>query len=139
MKVGVLAMMILGALIAHPIGSSAGPPPEGDGDGVPDVLDNCLEVANAGALDCDTDQDGYGNACDCDLNNSGGCSATDLAIWKTAFKTVPQTNFNADHNCSGGISSTDLAIWKTRFKNTGTQFKSGLSCANPNVAGSCPN
>ena len=40
----------------------AGPTgPEGDGDGVFDVLDNCSLVANAPPFDCDTDHDGYGN------------------------------------------------------------------------------
>lgn len=139
MKIGVLATMVFTISIGLPVASFAGLAPDSDGDGVPDVLDNCSAVSNAGTLDCDTDQDGYGNQCDCDLNDAGGCSATDLAIWKVAFKAVPQTNFNADHNCSGGITSTDLAIWKTRFKNLATQFKSGLSCANPNLAGSCPN
>jgi len=140
MKAGVLATMIFGALIGFPIASFAGLAPDTDTDGVPDVLDNCLNIANAGAADCDTDQDGYGNSCDCDLNEAGGCTATDLAIWKAAFKAAPQTNMNANHNCSAEatpITATDLAIWKARFKTV--PHASGLSCANPNLAGSCPN
>jgi hypothetical protein len=138
MKIGVLATMIFGALIGYPIASFAGLAPDGDGDGVPDVLDNCSAVSNAGSLDCDTDQDGYGNACDCDLNQSLGCTGTDLVQWKIAFNANPTTNFNADHNCSNSLSGTDLALWKTRFNNFATQFKSGLSCAGPTVGG-CPN
>lgn len=38
------------------------PPPDGDGDGVPDATDNCPAVANP--LQTDTDGDGIGDACD---------------------------------------------------------------------------
>lgn len=120
--------------------------PDADNDGVPDVLDNCVNIANAGALDCDSDQDGYGNECDCDLNETGGCQGSDLLIWQQAFAANPETNQNANFNCSppqvpGGpfLDGSDLLIWRRLFKNTGTQFKSGLSCANPNSAGGCPN
>ena len=139
MKVGGLATVIFGALIAFSIASFAGVAHEEGDDGVPNVLDNCTEVANAGALDCDTDQDGYGNACDCDLNQPTGsltCTAADLALWKQAFKNG--TPLHADHNCSGSITAADLAIWKLRFKNQATQFRSGLHCAGAG-AGHCPN
>jgi len=138
MKVGVLATIILGALIGFPIASFAGLAPDGDSDGVPDVLDNCSAIANAGALDCDTDQDGYGNECDCDLNQTLSCTVGDLNAWKIAFAASPQTNMNADHNCTNTITVGDLNIWKIRFSNSGTQFKSGLSCASAVVNG-CPN
>jgi hypothetical protein len=142
MKIGVLATIVFTISIGLPIASFAGLAPDSDGDGVPDVLDNCSAVSNAGTLDCDTDQDGYGNRCDCDLTDSAGCTSADLALWKIAFKGSPQTNLNANHDCSAGatpITSADLALWKLLFKNSGTQFKSGLSCANPNAANSCPN
>jgi fibro-slime domain-containing protein len=38
------------------------PPPDADGDGVPDVADNCPAIANAGQADADAD--GHGDACD---------------------------------------------------------------------------
>ena len=47
-----------------------------DGDGVLDVDDNCILVANAGPNpnkpeqgQKDSDDDGFGNICDADLNN----------------------------------------------------------------------
>jgi hypothetical protein len=53
---------------------------DSDGDGVLDAVDNCVEVKNgplaqeAGSF-CDNqedaDGDGYGNACDTDLDNDG--------------------------------------------------------------------
>lgn len=38
------------------------PPPDADGDGVPDASDNCPSVSNAGQANCDGD--GQGDACD---------------------------------------------------------------------------
>ena len=40
-----------------------------DLDGAMDATDNCLETPNPGQLDADGD--GFGNACDADLNNDG--------------------------------------------------------------------
>src|SRR3989442_11244743 len=70
MKVGVLATMILGALIGYPIASLAGLAPDADGDGIPDVLDKCVNDSRNASLTCDRDQDGYGNVCDGDFNKS---------------------------------------------------------------------
>jgi len=43
-------------------------PPDSDGDGVPDNIDNCIGVANTNQAD--TDNDGFGNVCD-DFPNDG--------------------------------------------------------------------
>ncbi len=46
-----------------------------DGDGVPDINDNCMEVANPDQADADND--GLGNACDPDDDNDGVPDETD--------------------------------------------------------------
>jgi hypothetical protein len=92
-----------------------------DGDGVPDDQDNCINAANGllipdagGKVQLDTDFDGYGNACDGDLDNSGGIvNFGDLAAFKTAFGT---TDPRADFNGTGGVVNFgDLAIFKQLF------------------------
>src|SRR5215510_7046854 len=42
---------------------------DGDADGVPDTVDNCVLTPNPAQLD--SDHDGYGNACDADYDNGG--------------------------------------------------------------------
>ncbi len=37
----------------------------------------------------DADADGYGNACDADVNNSGGTTASDYAILRSRIGTPP--------------------------------------------------
>lgn len=87
-----------------------GAPIDGDGDGVPDAIDNCSGVANASQLD--TDGDRYGNRCDGDLNNSGAVNATDLALFRLAFNGQdPEGDFNGN----GSVNATDLALFRTLF------------------------
>jgi hypothetical protein len=82
-----------------------------DGDGVNDSSDNCIQVHNT--LQRDTDSDGYGNICDADLDINGCVGATDLAIFKTRFRSSdPDANFNGD----GRVGAIDLAILKSMFR-----------------------
>ena len=46
----------------------------------PDNADNCLEVANADKSD--RDDDGFGNICDADLNNSCNVDSVDLGLMR---------------------------------------------------------
>lgn len=92
-----------------------------DQDGVADAADNCTAAPNGplrpdagGGSQRDTDGDGYGNACDGDLNDSGGLVNTaDLALFRAAFGSA---DADADLNGSGGlVNAADLALFRTLF------------------------
>jgi hypothetical protein len=81
-----------------------------DADGVYDVEDNCIEVANANQLDSDSDS--YGNLCDGDLDNDGVINFIDLGIMKSMFFTLdPQADINGD----GTVNFIDLGLLKGMF------------------------
>lgn len=72
--------------------------------------DNCTLIANPDQRD--TDNGGYGNACDPDSDNSLIVDSSDLAYLKTVFLTSdPDADFNGD----GIVNSADLATLKTFF------------------------
>jgi hypothetical protein len=60
---------------------------DGDGDGIADRYDNCIEVINRDQAD--SDRDGYGNACDPDINNDGRVTFGDLVDWGHAGASKP--------------------------------------------------
>lgn len=127
MKVGVLSIMVSFLLAAGlPLVAMAGSPvTDTDNDGIVDSLDNCVTKPNAGALFCDTDQDGYGNACDSDLDNNGATVGGDFAIFGSNFGAVGPNI--ADGDCNGSVVGGDFAIFGTNFGNP--PGPSGLSCA----------
>ncbi|GEM_PF-2226222 len=81
-----------------------------DGDGIFDHQDNCIEIANPDQRD--SNGDGFGNACDADLDNNGYVSFNDLELFKAAFNT---NNADADFDGSGFVSFNDLAIFRQLF------------------------
>ena len=85
--------------------------PDTDGDGVADDQDNCTDVVNADQRD--TNGDGYGNACDADLNNDNVINTTDLGLLRTVFFDVG--DLDADFNGDGVVNTADLGIMKLRF------------------------
>ncbi len=90
-----------------------------DADGMEDRTDNCIAVANGPVLpgphtldQRDTNGDGYGNACDPDLNDDGVVNVVDLARLKQVFfKTDPDADLNGD----GVVNAVDLALLKAAF------------------------
>lgn len=72
---------------------------DGDGDGVPDIFDNCPALANADQLD--TDLDRSGNACDADDDNDG---------LSDAFEQLAGTDPLLFSTLGEGISDADLDI-----------------------------
>jgi hypothetical protein len=81
-----------------------------DADGVDDACDNCLLIPNPTQLDAG--HDGYGNACDPDLNNDGVVNFADLAAMKKVFF---KADAFADLNGDGVVNFADLAIMKKAF------------------------
>jgi hypothetical protein len=131
MKTGLMAGGI--ALLAT-LGLSymafAGPAVDSDGDGVYDVLDNCVNVQNASPNDCDTDNDGYGNYCDGDFDQDMFTAPSDFTVWYNDFSTSGYDGgTGTDMDCDGYVAPNDFTLWYNQFSTTGSPGPSGLSCA----------
>ena len=90
--------------------------PDGDSDGVPDDIDNCTLTENADQVDANGD--GYGNACDADLNDDCVVNAVDLGQLRLAFFASngdPNWNPAADLNVDGVVNVVDLGSMRTQF------------------------
>ena len=90
--------------------------PDADADGVTDALDDCTNVPNGSQLDADGD--GYGNACDADLNNSGLVTATDFNLLRSVLNQSAGASAlagAADINGSGLVTSTDFNLLRSRL------------------------
>ena len=124
--------LILACLLVTFGSASASAGPDTDGDGVPDASDNCLLVPNAPPLDCDTDQDGYGNLCDCNLINDHSF-LTCREFWfreHPDFVTGVDSGTGTDMDCNGSVNANDfedvfLPLWVTGP----ASGPSGLPCA----------
>ena len=92
------------------------PAPDTDTDGIADAIDNCRLESNPNQQDADND--GYGNPCDPDLNNSGLVTAADFAILRSVLglsASSSATAAAADLNNSGLVTTADFAILRTRL------------------------
>lgn len=89
-----------------------GPPldTDTDTDGIPDSLDNCIQVANPSQID--TDNDGFGNICDTDLNGDCITNFIDLGLFGDAFLS---TTSSADFNDDGIANFIDLVIFQENY------------------------
>ena len=117
----VLRTALCVAIASLPLMAFGGPAPDTDGDGVPDVLDNCSEVANAAPNNCDSDVDGYGNACDADVTNDGLNTGADIAPFIAAGPV--------DQNCDGLPTGADIAPFIATLQAAQNPGPSGLPCA----------
>jgi len=83
-----------------------------DNDGVTDSEDNCIDVYNPEQVD--TNQDGYGNLCDPDLDNDGNVTEKDEDIFNQLYGFTPANpgwNPDADLNSNDEIDIDDVIIW----------------------------
>ncbi len=86
--------------------------PDSDSDQVLDGSDNCLLVDNGNQLD--SDNDGFGNLCDCDFNQDGFCGGPDFTLFIGCFNSPINNNPTceaADMNGDGFVGGPDF----TRF------------------------
>jgi len=84
--------------------------PDSDGDSVPDLLDNCVDVANRDQRD--SNGNGIGDRCDGDVTGDGQVNALDLAQLRAQFG---QAGGSADLNGDGSVNALDLALLRSRF------------------------
>jgi len=100
--------------------------PDTDGDGVIDLLDNCVNDPNGtlipdagGNIQRDTDGDGFGNICDTDLNNDLLTGFTDFNIFSSQIGCInPPGIDNCDHadfDGDGNVGFTDFSILRANF------------------------
>ncbi|MEQ1801024.1 MAG: dockerin type I domain-containing protein [Gammaproteobacteria bacterium] len=116
--------------------------PDSDGDGLGNADDNCTLVANTATgnvpgtsppipkYQLDSDNDGFGNACDADLNNTGQVTAADYAMLRSVvlyLATETPLAAKADLNGSGQVTAADSAIMRARMNTV--PGPSGLACA----------
>jgi hypothetical protein len=81
--------------------------PDADGDTISDDIDNCSQTPNVDQRDID--EDGYGNACDCDLNNDDIVNLSDYLLFSQEWG---QTGSNyADFNADELVNLADYAIF----------------------------
>ncbi|MEM9056952.1 MAG: thrombospondin type 3 repeat-containing protein, partial [Pseudomonadota bacterium] len=105
-----LPAIALSLLVAPAAQAQLVSPDDSDGDGVLDAEDNCLFAPNAAQIDADAD--GYGNACDADLNNDGVINVQDLGILRSVFFT---NDLVADLTGDGVVNFADLGAMKQAF------------------------
>ncbi|MFP6623666.1 MAG: metallophosphoesterase family protein [Myxococcota bacterium] len=122
-------------------GTGSVPGDDDDGDGACDDADNCLGLANPDQID--SDQDGYGNLCDPDLNEDDAVGLPDFNDLRLVFGlscSDPGYDADADFNSDCAIGVPDFNIYRNYF--LGSPGPSGYACAgtipcpDPNLGGS---
>ena len=96
---------------------------DADGDGVPDVNDNCINHVNPTQLD--TNYDGFGNHCDPDYYNDGTVDNVDYQLFVECFGGAG--NPHCDLTGDGITGIPDFVVFQTF--NGGPPGPSGLACA----------
>lgn len=119
--------ILLWTTLAH-----AGSVSDVDADLVPDAFDSCSTIANGPNDACDSsqdsDQDGFGNPCDPDYDQSGFVNLADFSAFLAAFSGL-MTNPAIDHNCDGLTTIADFGTYLSYLQSGSPPGPSGLPCA----------
>ncbi len=90
--------------------------PDGDGDGIRDEQDNCINIPNGpvipdagGNSQHDTDDDAIGNICDPDFNNDCVVNFADYALMANQFLSEESPLF--DLNSDGVVNFSDISLF----------------------------
>ena len=99
--------------------AQAGAVIDSDSDLVPDSFDNCSQLSN-GPNDLnnqvDTDTDGYGNACDADVNNDCVINFQDVSTVGGLF--LQTGDLDADFNGDQVVNFIDFGVVTSAFLET---------------------
>jgi hypothetical protein len=111
--------------------ANAGSVADADTDLVPDAFDNCSTRANGpgdASNQVDSNQDGYGNACDTDYTGDNVTSTADFPTFLGAF-TGAAPDSSTDNTGDGVTSTADFPLFLSDFVAAAAPGPSGLSCA----------
>lgn len=90
----------------------AGTGGDSDLDGITDALDNCQLAHNPEQVD--SDADGYGNACDGDLNGDGATTSQDNVLFRARLGQPSDAPVYspADLNANGSVNAQDFVLFR---------------------------
>lgn len=93
---------------------------DSDSDGINNNIDNCTLVANPDQRD--SNNDGYGNRCDGDLNPNGIIDWEDVNRTYWYFGAKGDGNYNADADIDGDgiVNETDVNLIYSRMVSIGS-------------------
>jgi hypothetical protein len=114
-----VSSLVFALLVGIAFAGRAGVIEDVDSDLIPDVLDNCTIVANGpdGLLDqTDSDDDGFGNGCDCDFTQEGLILGDDLLLLFAQFNmTTDEATEVFDQTGDGFVLGDDISACFGKF------------------------